>query len=588
MDDRIIVLDEFTSSKIAAGEIVERPMSVMKELIENSVDAQSKHITVEVGNLGRVPGVDSPSVNRSKDGIESIRVTDDGFGIREEDVELAFEPHATSKISKIEDLENLMTLGFRGEALPSIAAVSKVDMRTRHVDDEFGTHIRVEGGRIIFKREISHPVGTVVQVEDLFYNTPVRRKQLKTVSTELRHVVDVFTRYALILPGLHFKLFRDGQLLLDTPASGNLFDNIVGLYGKEIGRELMDVHYQTDDICITGYICKPSVVRKTNKMIHTYVNCRFVRNETIEKAIADAFHRVIFRNYFPITFLSIDIAPTEVNINIHPTKLYLDFYDEKKVYDAVTSSVRDTLMRKELIPTFQIQKKEEEKKKKMLQRSTTVESVQDSFDDLLSARTFPLYQLHDSYIIAQGSGKDIIIIDQHAAHERVNFERLLSSNRKIEKQMLLRPYIPELTRSRFITLHEKEDVLEGMGFELERFGEGGYVIRGVPSILADIVKEEEIMVVINEILEDDLDRFTEGESTVGARPKNELDERREFMISVAACRMSIKANQKLSYDEMKKLVEDLKNTKMPYTCPHGRPTMIKLSEEELEKKFRRR
>jgi len=578
----IHVLDELTVSKIAAGEVVERPASVVKELIENSIDADSRRIRVEVENGGKT----------------LIRVTDDGVGIKSDDVELAFERHATSKIRKIEDLEDLRTLGFRGEALPSIAAVARVELRTRHESEAFGTYLRVEGGRIKEHRRISWGGGTSVTVRGLFFNVPARLKSMKSVTTELRNIIDVVTNYAIINPKIKFELFHDGKLSLKTLGSGKMFDIIVTIFGKTVAKELLEISYSSDAVTVEGYISKPTAEILGRTFV--YVNGRFVRNDLVESAVRSGYGSLLPKNSRPFAIISLGLPPRDVNVNVHPRKTEVHFYKPKAIKAAVEAAVSATLRESDLVPritaevggaaaaraaatTLELKaagsRAATPKGTQMpLELDESVEAAQHA-DAPLDVQTFPLYQIHDSYIIAQGGRGDIFIIDQHAAAERINFERLLEEyrSRKLRSQELIRAYVPRLTPQQLCMLEENMEALRKMGFEIEKFGEDSVVIRAVPTVLQ--VREEEVVSVIERLVEHL--RESAGKGDVGE------SEFLKAIFSTAACVLSVKAGERLSYSQMREIVEGLKKAKVPYTCPHGRPTMLRLSLKELEKKFKR-
>ena len=580
----IFVLEEQTIGKIAAGEVVDRPASVVKELIENSIDAGSRHVVVEVGNGG----------------MDYIKVTDDGCGISEEDVEAAFEKHATSKITSIEDLASLQTLGFRGEALPSIAAVSRVELSTRHRSEDFGTYQKVEGGVIKERRRITRANGTTIEVKNLFYNLPARIGTIKSQSTELRHIMERVINYAVIYPEVKFELYHDGKEkpIISTLGNGKMLDAIVNAYGSGIAKELIELKEPDSpasspliDLRVSGYISKPAVAYGTKKHLFTYVNRRFVRSETMNKAIKGGYGTLLPKHAYPFAVVSLFIEPNEINVNIHPKKHEISFYHQDEVFHAIAESVSSTLRHADLIPGVVEKEKSLEAEAVEFFGIPRVEkkalvSVQTSFQadmeeiggkkveggslDILAA---PLYQVLDSYIIAQSEADDVIMIDQHAAAERINFERLIEKyGQRIDKQALLRPYVPELSPHQLYLLRENEKVLGDMGFDIERFGEDGYIIRAIPVVFYRLIGEEEIIGVIEDLVEE----------------SGKKEDTKRILFATAACRASIKAGEKLSYEGMREIVEGLKRAKIPYTCPHGRPTMIRLSKREIEKRFKRR
>ena len=580
----IFVLEEHTIGKIAAGEVVDRPASVVKELIENSLDAGCRHVIVELGNSGR----------------DYIRVTDDGCGISGEDVEVAFQKHATSKIKKIEDLLTLKTLGFRGEALPSIAAVSRMAVSTRHEDEDFGTYLSIDGGKIKERRRISRSIGTTIEVKSLFYNLPARIGMIKSRSTELRHIMDVFMIYALIYPEIKFELFHDGRLILSTSGNGKMLDTIVKTFGHAVAKELIELKESKSNaetgLKLYGFISKPAVSYSTRRYIFTYVNRRYVKNELMLNAIKRGYKTLLPKNIYPFAVLSLQIEPSEINVNIHPKKHEITFFHPENVFQFIVSSISTTLRHADLIPEV-VQRAEKERgasrnelfglpeEKADKKRETVSVHVQTSFQssvveaeanpemsslDILPA---PLYQVLDSYIIAESKSGDVIMIDQHAAAERINFEKLIARyGRRIEKQALLRPYVPELSPNQLLLLRESMQALRDMGFDIEPLGDGSYIIRAIPVVFHGMVHEDELMEIIQRLIED----------------RSRVEERIKLVFATAACKASIKAGEKLSYESMRAIVEELKKTKIPYTCPHGRPTMIRLTRKEIEKRFKRR
>ncbi len=573
----IFVLEELTIGKIAAGEVVDRPASVVKELVENSIDAGSSHVVVEVGNGGR----------------DYIRVTDDGCGISEGDVAVAFEKHATSKIKRIEDLTSLQTLGFRGEALPSIAAVSRIELSTRHEHEDFGTHLTIESGVIKDRGRITRGVGTTIDVKSLFYNLPARIGTLKSKATELRHIVDICINYAVIYPGIKFELVHDENPVFSTVGTGNMLDAIVNTHGSGVAKELIELkesdhsqHFAT----ITGYISKPTASYGTRKHLFTYVNSRFVKSEVMEKAIKRGYMSLLPKHAYPFAVVSLFINPREMNVNIHPKKHEISFFHANDVFHYIVDAVSTTLRHADLIPEgFQREGSTETRAVDLFglpQEKKATVSAQTSFQEALTAeeitekvgggslniRPVPLYQVLDSYIIAQSEEDDVIMIDQHAAAERINYEKLIARyGGRIDKQALLRPYMPELSPHQLYLIRENESLLRDMGFDIELIGDG-YIIRAIPVVFHGMIREHEITDVMMQLLEE----------------RGKRAERLKILFSTAACKASIKAGEKQSYEAMRELVERLKTTKLPYTCPHGRPTMIRLSKKEIEKRFKRR
>lgn len=578
----IFVLEEQTIGKIAAGEVVDRPASVVKELIENSIDAGSSHIRVELGNGGR----------------EYIRVTDDGCGISEEDVEFAFEKHATSKIKQIEDLLSLHTLGFRGEALPSIIAVSRVSVSTRHASEAFGTQLTIAGGSVKERRRITRGVGTSIEVKSLFYNLPARIGTFKSRSTELRHVVDVCINYAVIYSEIKFELIHDTTPILTTLGTGSMLDAIVTAYGSGVATALLELKPLANpppslpQFALAGYISKPVLSYGTKRHLFTYVNKRFVRSELMERAIKRGYMSLLPKHAYPFAVVSLTIDPGEMNVNIHPKKHEIQFYHAEEVFQLIANAVTTTLRSADLIPEMARRDVSKAPRAASLfglqeERKPTTISMQTSFQEVypeaegdeqrestdLDILPLPLYQVLDSYIVAQSESDDVLLIDQHAAAERITYERLLLRyGGRIEKQALLRPLVPDLSPHQRYVLMENEAVLREMGFDLERLGDNSYVIRAIPIVFHGMIGEAELPEVMLQLVDE-----------CGKR-----EERIKVLFSTAACKASIKAGEKQSYAAMRELVEHLKATKMPFTCPHGRPTMIRLSKKEIEKRFKRR
>lgn len=582
---RIFVLEDQTIGKIAAGEVVDRPSSVVKELLENAIDAGSSHVVVEVGNGGRA----------------YLRVTDDGCGISEEDVEFAFAKHATSKIRQIDDLARLHTLGFRGEALPSIAAVSRLTLSTRHESEDYGTFLALEAGVVKDRRRITRVRGTSIEVKNLFYNLPGRIGTLKSKATELRHIVEVCIHYAVIYPELKVELIHEQTPVLRTVGSGNMLDAIVTTYGRSIAHELIELRapataapHPVPGFTLSGYLSKPATSYATKQHLYTYVNRRFVKSELLERAIKRGYGSLLPKHTYPFAVLDLALDPYELDVNIHPQKHELRFSHADDVFHAVAQAVAATLRQADLIPEASHrvdlpsapagtlfgpprERKAVVTLQTALNQADEAEAEVAARDEVaaggLHIRTAPLYQILDSYIVAQSDEDDVILIDQHAAAERVNFERLLAQfGSQIEQQSLLRPVIPELSPHQLYLLQEHEAELRSMGFVLERLGEASYVIRAIPVVFHGMLREDELVDVMMQLIDE----------------RGRKAERLKVLYSTAACKASIKAGEKQSYESMRELVEQLKAAKQPFTCPHGRPTMIRLSKSELEKRFKRR
>ncbi len=592
MAGKIIVLDEKVISQIAAGEVIERPASVVKELVENSIDAEASQISLEVEDGGK----------------KSIKVLDNGIGMSREDVENAFLRHSTSKITTLRDLESITSLGFRGEALASIAAVGKVTLLTkqRNAGEEVGTEILVEGSKIRHVKEIGCNEGTTVIVNDLFYNTPARRKYLKTTRAELAKITDIVTRQALIHPEIFFKLVHNGSEILNTPRASTLLENIIHIYGKDVAREMLPVDYSDFDLKIKGFISKPAVTRKSTSHMSIFVNKRYITSKLLISAIKEGYHNLIMKNRYPLAIISMDLHPRKMDVNVHPTKLEIRFEDEKRVYDSILTAIENALQTKSLIPEFGEGKLEtpdiEKYQSTQVADSDALREVvpiiearrQVDIDEFQTGQKVEVLaerpidevttslpsmslvgQILNTYIVAQ-SGENILIIDQHAAHERVLFERLMKIDLdgKKERQELLSPLTIELNPKQKSFVNENAEVFNNLGFRIEHFGGNTFQIRSVPVVLEDTDNTKAIYDIIDELI------------SVGKTKHGE--ELMEKAMAIVACHGAIRGGDELSIAEIKDLVESLYSTKNAYSCPHGRPSILSMSKDELEKRFKRK
>jgi len=601
-EQRIIVLDPTTANKIAAGEVVERPASVVKELLENSIDAGSRRIGVEVEDGG----------------LGLIRVTDDGIGINANDAPLAFQRHATSKITAAEDLNALTTLGFRGEALPSIAAVSRLEMKTKTPADLAGTIVRLEGGKLISSGEAGCPTGTTVTVRDLFYNTPARREFLKSPVTEGAYVSDLVTRLALAYPEISFRFINGGQLVFHSPGNGQQIDVINSVYGKDIARRMLPVDYRAENITVTGFVSPPAVNRANRSAFSLFVNRRYVQSKTGSEAVLEAYHTLLPLHRFPVVVLNITVPPDSVDVNIHPAKTEVRFHAEAGIYAQLLAAIRAALSGGSLIPSVpqlirrsspapvrqtdfreydaafsgrssavQFPPPEDKVPTKATEPAPSVTASDEMWREAeaeyapsaqpATQADFPeltvIGQAHNTYIIAQ-SEEGIFLIDQHAAQERVNYERMMRENAgRPASQSLLVPVLLDLTLQEKTLLREYLPVFERLGFGLEPFGGNSYLLRSLPVIFTANQGEGVIQAVLADLLARDR---TLRVSTI-----------REEAIIQAACKASVKANERLSKGEAESLLRQLAGTANPYTCPHGRPTVLSFSLPELEKQFKR-
>lgn len=583
----IVVLDEITANKIAAGEVVERPASVVKELVENALDAGSTQIKIDI----------------AQGGAKSIQITDNGAGISPAEVQLAFQRHATSKITAASDLEAIRTLGFRGEALPSIAAVSRVTMTTRTNDKISGTKIEIHGGKEINFQEAGCPVGTTILVEDLFFNTPARKKHMKSLNVEAGHISDIVGRLAMVCPEVSFQLTSNGRQVLQTPGNGNTIEAIAAVYGLETARQMLELNYQDELLKIRGYLAKPVVSRSNRNHQSLYINKRFIRSALISNAIEEGYHTLHNIGRHPLVVMDLAINPHLVDVNVHPTKMEVRFSNESDLYTTISKVVRETLLGGEIIPEISIPVKTKAPKteyvqekieisapvvkesqpsnyskpqpklsdlKEMTELSTKVEEATNDSDNLPYME--PIGQIDATYIVAKGES-GMFLIDQHAAHERILYEKFMGRAEEIMTQELLMPITLELTGLETQFLVNNILIFTDLGFKLEHFGGNTFLIRAVPQLLPGQDEKAFFM--------DLLDTLS------GEKKTLTTSEIREKMLTTMACKAAIKANHRMSLMEMEELLQRLGKTKNPYTCPHGRPTIIHMSSYELEKKFKR-
>ena len=720
----IVLLDDLTINKIAAGEVIERPASVIKEMVENSIDAGATNISVDIKNGG----------------ISYIRISDNGKGIAKDDMEIAFERHATSKIRQASDLEVVKSMGFRGEALASIAAIANVEMVSKHKDSEIGNRIVIEAGKILEFEEAGCPKGTTITVKNLFFNTPVRYKFLKKDFTEAGYIEDVITRIALVNPDIAIKLINNGKVVIQTTGNGNLQDVIYSIYGKDIASSVLDVNYTFDDLKITGVIGKPEIARSNRGNQLFFVNKRYIKDKILTGATEKAFKGMIPIGKFGFVILNIEMEPSKVDVNVHPAKLEVRFEEENKVFKAIYHAIQETLMKAELIASpekevedskqaveeikqghmfsnlfrtkftketkesfeetikqpniieqmynerndfektqiinteeikEQLRKEEENIEKANLnvnaenreeikeanisigniltdlakmkagipeelnisadayvQDNTEVNQkvqelnnlrVEENFDgmykrafgkippsteekiveekkridgyDLIKENNIsvfeqvpeikekPVYKFigiaFSTYIIIE-INEEMYIIDQHAAHERIMYEKIKKnyySRGEKESQMLLLPDIITLTHKEMDIARENMEIFRNAGFELQEFGENTIKLNGVPTVCYDLDTKELFLETLDEI------------NSVARTAKQEIEER---FIETVACKAAVKAKMSLNVQEVESLMDELLKLTNPFTCPHGRPTAIKMDKKDIEKKFARR
>lgn len=583
---KIQVMSMDLSNKIAAGEVIEKTMNVVKELVENSIDAGATTIKIDL--------LDS--------GVGEIIVTDDGVGMDREDATLAFSRHATSKLKSLDDLFNIESLGFRGEALPSIAAVSNVTLKTSN--GEVGTEVNIVGGKINYVKSADLAKGTKFIVRDLFYNTPVRLKYLKNLYVELANITEYVNKMALSYPNIKFVLTNNNKQLLNTEGHGNLLKVINNIYGVEVAKKMVKIDASNDDYVIKGYICYPEISKPNRSSIITFVNGRYIKNNELNRTITEAYHTYLMIDKFPIVVINIEVDPILVDINIHPTKMDIKFSKMDTLKSLITDVISKTLRELTLIPKAKYEEikpspitsysvseepsvyndnyKDYDKVEEVrLDFDSTLNNNEETFEELEEPnkpaerlkKMYPVGLVHGTYIICENED-GMYIIDQHAAAERINYEKYFTEMKKVKHDTtaLLVPIKIELPTDEAIRLKHNIGVLLDMGFEIEEFGINTFIVRVHPTWLPTYMAEEAIRKIINIVIE-----------------KEEFDYGKfiEHVAITLACKMSIKANDFITMEDIEILLENLRNTKNPFTCPHGRPTIISYSKYDLEKLFKR-
>jgi DNA mismatch repair protein MutL len=659
MENNIIILPEDLVDKIAAGEVVERPASVVKELVENSIDSGAKNISVEIKNGG----------------IKFIRVTDDGSGMDEKNSELAFLRHATSKIKSVDDLYRIKTLGFRGEALPSIASVSLLDLLTRTQESLSGTRIKIEGGVVKDKREAGAPIGTSIIVREVFYNVPARRKFLKSILTETRHIIDLLTRFAIAYPEISFKLISDEREIFDFKATSsilphplspplhkmergtegevqaqpcNLTQRIADIFGKNQIEKMVEIQIETGTetetekehrkINISGFLGKPEIARSNRADLYLFVNRRPITSRSLYHAVQIGYGELLPRGKFPFAIVFIEIDPGLVDVNVHPTKSEVRFSDEKGVHDLVYMKIKESLTCPEVMPIIQpIEKRavppelptekditpdvqkpltsvpsktdlrtyepRKAKEEEIPQESFLMQDlVKQEYDPLKGEHTKPvgsgdptgtkredlvsgvrtgvltpqegghLWQLADTYILSQVKG-NLMVLDQHAAHERILYEEAMKNltQKPASSQQILFPTVLELSPREFQTFEVNKELIRKLGFEIKSFGGRSILVTAVPTVIKNKSGEHFLKEILAELEEEE------------KVEKNKL----KAVAKSFACHAAVKAGERLTQEEMSTLLHQLFATEEPYSCPHGRPTVVKISIDELNKKFGR-
>lgn len=624
---KINILDDSTINKIAAGEVVERPSSIIKELVENSIDAGSSYISIEIENGGK----------------DLIRIVDNGSGIDKDDVNKAFLRHATSKINTVEDLSSLESLGFRGEALASIAAVSKLEMLTKTEEALIGLRIVLDGGKIREKEATSANRGTQISVRDLFFNTPARRKFLKSNQAEAQAITDIVNKIAIGNPSIKIKYINNSKTIYETLGDGSIINAIRMIYGRDISENLIEIDYRSKYFNISGYLGNNNIYRGNRNHQHLYINGRYIKSPNISKKINDAYKAIIPINKYPIYFVNISVDPAKVDVNIHPSKLEVKFDQEEEILNELSDFVRGILLKSSLVGRYKnnsrgkdlynknsfagfnsfsyspqeaennltstairedvsnscsnqntnesprvqadmiqtpirlsdinnggIQDKKEVDSKMEYQQSSFIEESPDRNPDFIGLKFIGI--IFDTYIIFS-KNDDMIMLDQHAAHERIRFEMYMSKYKAndISVQMLIDPIIMDLDANDMDTVRKNIDVFSSFGFLVEEFGHRSISIRGLPNTFG----EPESKRFIYELID--------GLGKIDNIYDTKYDE-----IAEIACKSAIKGNDKISIEEAKHLIGQLEECSNPYTCPHGRPTMVKMTRYEIEKLFKRR
>ncbi len=620
----IKVLDQVTINKIAAGEVIERPSSVVKELVENAIDAKATAITIEI----------------KEGGISFIRITDNGQGFEKEDIPVAFLRHSTSKIHSVEDLMTVSSLGFRGEALSSICAVAQVELITKTHESLTGTRYVIEGGKEKEVEAVGCPDGTTFIIRNLFYNTPARRKFLKTPVTEAGYISELVEKLAMSHPDVSFRFINNNQNKIHTSGNGSIKDIIYHVYGRDITANILPVHYDSEHLKITGFIGKPVVNRGNRNFENYYINGRFIKSNIINKAIEEAYKSFMMQHKYPFTALHFTIDQDLIDVNVHPTKMELRFSNGEEVYRVVLEELLKALTHREFIPDVELSEKKEAYKPQVaahipepfeikrreaqsgvqnkeqsstgnsdssfLLKNQTPKAVKETTDygaakpaqdtgvkvepvSVIRAEQTTLFseklldeksvvkhkiigQVFDTYWIVEFEDK-MYLIDQHAAHEKVLYERIMAKYKenKADSQNLMPPVVITLSATDMGTLNENLTYFNELGYEIEAFGGRDYAIKAVPMELFGLNERDVFMEILDEL------------SAGNNRTITSITDR----MATIACKAAVKGNNRLSESEAKELINELLTLDNPYNCPHGRPTIISMSRYELEKKFKR-
>jgi DNA mismatch repair protein MutL len=569
----IRVLPKDLASQIAAGEVVERPASVVKELVENSLDAGASHVQIRIEGAGQ----------------RLIEVSDDGVGITAEEMTLALERHATSKIANAAQLERIATLGFRGEALAAIASVSRLTLISRPASSSQAAKLQTDAGKGSDVEAMGAPVGTSVRVDELFYNVPARLKFLKGEITERRHITQLVARYAMAYPNVRFALEMDGRTSLQTSGRGDRREILAALFDASLARRLVEVDAVSEDITVRGYVSPPDATRANRSELTFFVNGRWVHDQALASACVQAYQGLLMVGRYPIAILFIELPPQSVDVNVHPTKAEVRFVDRDRIFSAVQRAIRRALVANAPLPNLDalprglswrpltelVETKRDQAELDLAMDGPIADVAAPKQPALPGAGMGllrPVGQVGSAYLVAEGPD-GLYLVDQHAAHERVLFERFQSQRTQLNSQILLEPVTVQLTSSQSEALENQLPVMKDLGFEIESFGPDTYKLRAVPALLISSDPEAALRVVVEDFEEDE----------------TPLEQEIEAKLIARICkRAAVKAGQQLSPDEQSALLQDLQACSNPRSCPHGRPTMIHLSIDLLEKQFGRR
>jgi DNA mismatch repair protein MutL len=581
---KIRVLDPVVANKIAAGEVVERPASVVKELVENSLDAGATRLDIEVEEGGK----------------RLIRVADNGCGMSQEDAILALQRHATSKISTAEDLSHIRTLGFRGEALPSIAAVSQMTLTTREAESPAGVQIVVEGGTVSDFRMVGCPPGTTVEVRNLFFNTPARLKFLKTPATEIGHIMDHISRFSLLYHQVSFRLRHNAHEVLVAPATEEMRHALVTVYGKEVAREMIPLALEGGTVRIYGYIGKPALARSNRNFQAFFVNGRSVQSRVLQHALYEGYHTLLLSGRHPVAVVVLEIDPQLVDVNVHPAKAEVRFTRDWEVHNLLRRAVREALEQAQGVGTgarLEPAPTEAEVPLPNLEPGLPAPLSQplspslgrpggaadgglqvelpEEGDSRFPQRILPLAQIKNSYILAE-TDEGLLIIDQHAAHERILYEQMQAraESERVPSQLLVIPFTLQCSPREARAVEEHLTTLNELGFQIEPFGREAFLVRAIPLPLAKQRYEQ--------ILRDLIDELVATATVQGLRRQQ------DDLLRLMACKAAVKAGDALAPQEIEALIVQMRQATMPFACNHGRPTMIRITEEELERLFKRK